>query len=155
MAVTPLPEQVLVLLRQEALVAEVVLVLLRVQALVRGQPLLAGLPPDAQPLASLPAELRRCAVDGGALAGIWRHDVTAAAPAGRPAHPGARLQGLSLWRAVAISDQHPCADDQRYGDSRYRPTSSGTPRAPSGAPHSWHGASWRIETRSLAVVTIG
>jgi hypothetical protein len=154
-AVTPLPEQGLVLLRQEALVAEVILVLLRVQALVRGQPLRARLSPDAQPLASLPAELRGCAVAGGALAGPWHHDVTAAAPAGCPTDPGTCLQGLSLWRAVAVSDEHPCAKDQRYGDSRYRPTSFGTPRAPSGAPHSWHGASWRIETRSLAGATIG
>jgi len=155
MAVTPLPEQVLVLLRQEALVAEVILILLRVQALVRSQPLLAGLSPDAQLLASLQVELRGCAVDDGALAGTGHHDVTAAAPAGRPADPRARLQGLSLWRAVAVSDENPCANDQRYGDSRYRPTSFGTPRAPSGASHSWHGASWRIETRSLAGATIG
>ena len=155
MAVTPLPEQVLVLLRQEALVAEEVLILLRVQAIVRGQPLLAGLSLDAQPLTSLPAELRGRAVDGGALAGCGRHDVTATAPAGRPADPRARLQGLSLWRAITVSDEHSCTNDQRYGDSRCRPTSFGTPRAPSGASHSWHGASWRIETRSLAVVTIG
>src|ERR1700733_14041435 len=155
MAVTPLPEQVLVLLRQEALVAEVIPVVLRVLALVRGQPLLACLSLDAQPLASLRTELRGGAVGGRALAGTGRHDVTAATPAGGPAYPCARLQGLSLWRAVAVGNEHPGADDQRYGHSCGRPTSFGTPRAPSGASHSWHGVSWGIETRSVAVVTVG
>jgi hypothetical protein len=72
-------------------VAEVILIFLRVQALVRGQPPLAGLSPDAKPLASLGAELRGCVIDGRALAGTGRHDVTAAAPAGIPADPPARL----------------------------------------------------------------
>jgi hypothetical protein len=136
--VTPLLEQVLVFLLQDAPVAEVILVLLRVLALVGGEELLAGLAPDAQPLASLPAELRGGAIGRPALAGSGLYDVTAAAIAGRPADPRARLQGLSLWRAVAVSNEHPCADDQRYGHSCGRPTSFGTPRAPSGASHSWH-----------------
>lgn len=141
MMVTPLPEQVLVLLRQLAPVAEVVLILLRVLALVRGQPLLAGLSPDIQPLASLRAEVRGRAIDGPALARTGPHNVTAVAKAGVPADPRARLQGLRLWRAGAVSNEHPYANGQRYGDGRYRPTSFDTPRAPSDASHSWHGAS--------------
>jgi len=135
--------------------AEVIPTLFRVQALVRGQPLLAGLSPDAQPLASLRAELRGGAVNGRALAGIGRHDVTAAAPAGVPADPCARLQGLRLGRAVAVSNERTRANCQRYGDGRYSPASLGTLRAPSGASHSSHGPSWRMETRSLAVMTVG
>ena len=149
MAVTPLLEQVLVLLRQEALVAEVILVLLRVLTLVRGQELLAGLSLDAQPLPSLLAELRGCAIDGRVLAGSGQHGGTATAPAGLKADPRARLQGLRRWRVGAIGNQHPCANAQGYGDGRYRPPSFGTLRAPSGAPHSWHGASW--ENRKLEV----
>src|SRR6202034_158914 len=136
MVVAPLPEQVLVLLRQEALVANVILILLRVQALIRGQPLLAGLSPGAKPLASLRAELRGRAVDGRALAGTGVHDVTAAAPAGGKADPRARLEGLSLLRAVAVSNENAGANGQRCGDGRYSPTSFGTPRAPSDASHS-------------------
>jgi hypothetical protein len=140
MTMTPLLEQGLVLLRKEALVAEVVLVLLRVLALVRGQELLAGLPLDAQPLASLRAELRGRAIDCRALAGSGHHGVTAAAPARLPADPRARLQGLRLRGVVAVGNQHPGANAQRYDDGRYSPPSFGT-RAPSGAPHSWHEAS--------------
>src|ERR1700722_3033456 len=139
--VTPLLEQVLVFLLQDAPVAEVILVLLRVLALVRGEELLAGLAPDAQPLASLPAELRGGAIGRPALAGSGLYDVTAAGIAGPPADPRARLQGLVRCRAIAVSDEHhPCANDQRYGDGRYRPTSFSSLRAPSDASHSWHGS---------------
>jgi hypothetical protein len=81
-AAPPLVKHVLVLLRQLALVAFEVLVLLRVQAVVRGQELLGGLPPDAQPLASLLAELCGRAIGCRPLTG--KHDVAAAAPAAGP-----------------------------------------------------------------------
>src|SRR6202035_3262910 len=98
---------------------------------------------------SLRAKLRGGATDGPAPAGSGPYDVTAAAIAGRPADPCARLQ-RSRCRAVAVSDEHhPCANDQRYGDGRYRPTSFGNPRAPSDASHSWHGASWKVENSEL------
>lgn len=142
MVVTPLLEQTLVLLEQvlvlllkQAPVGAEVLLLLRVPALVRGQPLLAGLPPNAQPLASLLAELGGLGADRRPLAGAHHH-VAAAAVAGVPADPRARVQGLRLRRAVAVGHEHPGANGQRYRDGRYRPLSFGTPRTPSDASHS-------------------
>jgi hypothetical protein len=74
----PLVKQVLELLLQSLLVAAEVRGLLRVQALVRGQELLGGLAPGAQPLASLLADLGSRAVRGP-LTGAREHDVAAVA----------------------------------------------------------------------------
>lgn len=88
MVAAPLLEQILVRLLKLALVTDVVLVLPRVLALVRGQELLAGLAPGAQPLAGLLAEPRGGAAGGRVPAGSGQHGVTAAAPAGLKADPG-------------------------------------------------------------------
>jgi hypothetical protein len=79
-AVPPLVKRALVLLRQDALVAEEVPVLPRVEALVCGLELLGGLPPDAQPLASLLADLCVRAIGGRLLIGTGQHEVTAVTP---------------------------------------------------------------------------
>jgi hypothetical protein len=72
----PLVKQVLELLQQSLLVAAEVRGLLRVQAVVRGQELLGGLPPGAQLLASLLADLGSRAVRGP-LTTAREHDVAA------------------------------------------------------------------------------
>jgi hypothetical protein len=76
----PLVKQALELLLQSLLVAAEVRGLLRVQAVVRGQELLGGLPPGAQLLASLLADLGSRAVCGP-LTGATEHDVAAVAVA--------------------------------------------------------------------------
>jgi hypothetical protein len=72
----PLVKQVLELLQQSLLVAAEVRGLLRVQAVVRGQELLGGLPPGAQLLASLLADLGGRTVCGP-LTTAREHDVAA------------------------------------------------------------------------------
>jgi hypothetical protein len=92
---TPIRQQVLVLLRQDAPMAEVILILLRVHAVVRGPPLLAGLSRDAQPLASLLADWHVGALGGRLPTVTGQQDVTAAAEAGVKADKRARLQRRS------------------------------------------------------------